>query len=366
MKRSRFTLSVAIFLACLAPFRAQAAGVITGLAASANPVAVNTDVTFTVKGTSGGCGEVILDYGDGQTYTLASVSFQNNTNTTSPPHRYGIARTYVVKANPGKGCTGSAVLSLVVTGSGGSGGGVTAIPRAARTEVRGPIAEMFSDPLIETVFPLSVISPGGGVIVQGLSFGKEPGKLLLRLHHEASLTSLGGLTWSSRTVSGTIDPNITGVPDQPAYLHVIRADGKRSNEVPVTFTARHEVQLLPSSDVQVTCSRNADMSNECFPPDGWPFDGTFFAYHSSYTCVFDLCGDLEHGADVVRVHLLNGWVYHSHGRRNTKGKVHPTVCPREGADFACTTNWETEDGSNFSAYYTLDIFVEGPVGMSWK
>ena len=364
MKRSGLT--IAILLALLLPCRARAAGLITGLTASANPIAVNTDVTFTVKGTSGGCGEVILDYGDGQSFTLTSVSFQNNTNTTSPAHKYGVAKTYLVRANPGKGCTGSASVSLAVAGPGGGGGGVTAIPRAARMEVRGPIAEMYSEPLIESVFPLSVISPGGGVIVQGQSFGREPGKLLLRLHHEASLTSLGALTWATRTVSGTIDPNITGVPDQPAYLHVLRADGKRSNEVPVTFTARHEVQLLPSSDVQVTCSRNADMSNDCFPPDGSPYDGTFFASHYSYTCVFELCGDLDYGADVVRVHLLNGWVYHSHGQRNVRGKVHPIVCPRQGADFACTTNWETEDGSNFGAYYTLDIFVEGPVGTSWK
>lgn len=125
MERSRFAILIAILLALCLPSRAWAAGVITALTASANPAQVNRDVTFTVKGTSGSCSEVILDYGDGQSFTLTSVSFQNGTNTTSPPHRYGVARTYAVRASPGKGCTGSAALSLAVTGPGSFSSGFT-------------------------------------------------------------------------------------------------------------------------------------------------------------------------------------------------------------------------------------------------
>jgi len=122
----RTTRAVSLFVLSLVTataLSARAAGLITALTSSANPVNINTDVTFTVKGMSGGCPEVILDYGDGQRTTMTKVKFKNNTSITSPAHKYASAKTYTVKANPGRGCTGTATLNLVVTSASGGGGG---------------------------------------------------------------------------------------------------------------------------------------------------------------------------------------------------------------------------------------------------
>jgi len=345
---------------------AHAAGLITGLAASANPVRVNQDVTFTVKGTSGGCGDLTIDYGDGQTTQLVSVSFNNNTNTTTPPHKYGVAKTYLVKAIPGKSCTGSATVSLAVTG--GAAGGVSggrlatgAIGKYSTGLSPGVVAKTLA-PQIETVFLFSVISPGGGVIVKGVNFGAQPGQFKLRLQNGQE-TNLGNLTWATQAVSGVIDPNLSGVIDQPATLTVVDARGMMSNEVPVKFTARREIRQLPMADVRFDCSTVSD-TNKCNSYEGVPEYGlsSFEGYHAC-TGIFITCNDA--GDDDYSATVANGWEY-SHGE-NWGGKSNssqPIVIRDEPGSFHFKIHWDTV--GNRSVNYRGPIYIEGPAGTSHK
>jgi len=354
-----------------APLSAGAAGLITALTASANPVKINTDVTFTVKGTSGGCADILLDYGDGQTYKMISVSFDKNTNTTTPPHKYSVAKTYAVKATPGKSCAGAATLNLVVTSATGGGGGIggggggfgnTGFDAPARDHV-----SLFP-PRINTVFPLSVIRPGGGVIVQGATFGAQPGQLKIKLQNGQE-SNLGNLTWDNLHASGIIDPNLAGVLDQPATLRVVNARGFESNEVPVQFTARREVKFLPMEDVRFDCSSGSD-KNGCNDYQSPTRPHSFMGHHS--------CTDLDvifschdSGTDTYWATLANGWQLQS--AQSWLGSWFGSTTPRSDppvivtdvpGSFKFTVYWDTQGNNNMN--YKGAIYVEGPAGTSWK
>jgi len=364
MKRATIQLFTAVLI--MAPLQAFGAGVITGLTASANPAPVNTDVTFTVKGTSGGCGDLTIDYGDGQTTQLVSVSFNNNTNTTSPPHKYAAAKTYTVKANPGRSCTGSASVSLNVTGGGAGGatGGVAgSMSRMARQAEANLLRAMA--PRIDSVFPFSVISPGGGVIVQGVNLGASPGKFLLKLQ-DGQATEMGSLTWADTAVSGNIEPGIGGVLDQAATLQVIRADGSASNEMPVQFTARREIRLLPMADVQCSAEDKTDLDtcndrNDPNSPD------TIRGFHQCRDVADWVFGCNDSGVDAFWTTLANGWKVNSAILTSVGGGVAqspPTIVQEGPGPAKVTVWWDTRD--LMVVGYAGRVFIEGPAGTSHR
>ncbi len=356
MNRGPLTLPILSLVLMLLPAPARAAGLITGLAASANPVNVNTDVTFTVKGTGGGCGDLTIEYGDGQTIQLTSVSFNNNTNTTTPAHKYAPAKTYLVKATPGRSCTGTATVNLTVTGSAGGGGGATGgyAQLANRRSLR-TLAQVFS-PQIESVFPFSVIRPGGGVIVQGRNFGAQPGQFRLKLANGLG-TDLSQLEWAGNSIGGIIDPGISGVLDQPATLQVINSSGVLSNEVPVQFTARREVKFLPGAVIHPDCSNGSD-NNQCIRCTS---GCTFRAYHGC-SGFYLSCNDS--GTDTYSATLANGWRYFSAQTRVEGSRADPPGLLRDEPGFLqVRIYWDTT--GNQSAAYNGDVYVEGPVGTSW-
>ncbi len=364
MRMNRAVSFLVISLSMMAtPLSVRAAGLITALTASANPVNVNTDVTFTVKGTSGGCGDLTIDYGDGQSIQLTSVSFNNNTNTTTPAHKYAVAKTYLVKATPGKSCSGTATVSLAVTGGGSGGGGAATggFAQLANRNSLANVARLFA-PQIDSVFPFSSIRPGGGVIVMGSSFGPQPGKFRLKLQ-SGLVTDLTGLEWGGKAIGGTIDPGISGVVDQPATLQIVRANGQISNEVPVTFTARREVQWLPMESVRFSCASGSD-TNKCNEWQAGADMGphSFQAYHAC-TGIFLSCHDS--GKDVYSATLANGWKLSTVSIGVGKSRADPPVILRDDpGSFEMSIYWDTT--GNKSVNYRGWIYVEGPAGTNFR
>ncbi len=364
MKRATVLFDTLIL--ATAPLPALAAGIITGLTASPNPAQVSQDVTFTVKGTSGGCGDLTIDFGDGQTIQLTSVSFNNNTNTTTPAHKYPVAKTYLVKATPGRSCSGSASVSLNVTGGGAGGttGGVAGrMSRMARQAEANLIRAR--SPRIDSVFPFSMIQPGGGVLVQGVNFGPSTGKFLLKLQEGQSF-EMGGLTWADNAVSGNIEPGIGGVLDQPATLQVIRADGSASNEVTVQFTARREIRLLPMADVQCSAEDKTDVDtcndrNDPNSPD------TMTGFHQCRDVADWVFGCNDSGVDAFWTTLANGWKVNSAILTYVGGGTAqnpPTIAQGGPGPVKVTVWWDTRD--LMVVRYIGRVFIEGPAGTSHK
>jgi hypothetical protein len=93
-------------------------------------------------------------------------------------------------------------------------------------------------PQITGIFPFSI------TIVQGTRLGDVAGQFWLLLSTSGTKYELTNLQWGNTFAAGVIPWDIAGVPDQPAFLQVIRTDGWVSNEWPVNFTAARVSALL--------------------------------------------------------------------------------------------------------------------------
>ena len=218
MARARTVFLVGLALVILAPERARAAGTITGISAAPNPAQVNQNVTVTLQG-NGGCGSVIVNFGDNQTQTLNDVDFSDNSNTSAGPHKYAQAATYTVTANPGSGCQGTATTTLTV-----KSGGVYHFD-AFKT-----LAYLLLPQITKQFW---VVTPGSSILIGGKNFGTTPGKV--HLQGQFGTRDLVNLEWYPTGIGAKIPTTISGVGDHPATLQVRTSAGALTNQYPRRF-----------------------------------------------------------------------------------------------------------------------------------
>ncbi len=94
---------VALGLALLAPLTADAGGAITGLDVSPKgPVPAGTTVDITIKGTGGSCDELLLDFGDGTTFSYVTTELLAYAFPIPTSHLYCNPGTFQIQAKPKK------------------------------------------------------------------------------------------------------------------------------------------------------------------------------------------------------------------------------------------------------------------------
>jgi hypothetical protein len=215
-------------------------------------------------------------------------------------------------------------------------------------------------PIITSVFPFSVIQPGGGVIIQGQNFQSQAGQFLLLLSVSNVQLELTNLQWGDTFAAGTIPP-ITGVPDQPAFLQVVTQDGLISNQWPVQFTATRVVVLLPGTALTpVACGQGGD--DFCYVGQSSdPF--TVAGGHAMSLGLYSASG-----TDVYNCSLQNGWVF-DHYQWGTEdgiqnGPFGAAPDPDGQAEFTLAISWFFDVFG--SASYDISLFVVGPVGVPFN
>jgi len=208
------------------------------------------------------------------------------------------------------------------------------------------------------------------VIVQGTNLGPSPGKFLLKLQ-SGQETSLGRLTWAGNSVGGTIDPNLAGVGDQPGTLQVILPDGWASNDFPVTFTARRELNLLSDFDVQCSVENKGGV-DKCNS-----FSSLYMGLYSlsgyhGCTGLFDpIFGCKASGVDTFWTTLENGWRVEivelnrvvTRARGGGRAQNPPAIIRAGPGPMKITVWWDTGD---HQIQYFVDVYVAGPAGTSYK
>lgn len=243
--------------------------------------------------------------------------------------------------------------------------GPRAAPRATQSimSVRELCKITDCTPKITSVFLLSYIRPGGGVVVFGERFGgpRFPGQLRLkglRRWDGAPVgdLSLGDLSWDDTVVGGTI-PWVTGVRDQDATLQVVTKAGA-SNEQKVRLTAaRTADRLLPRHARVVTCSQASGQSNKCFAGPGTSdLARTLTGQH--------IGGSDAYGSDIFYAALQNDWVFddyawgYQHGIQGGPLGFHPGSFQTQLA-----VNWFHDVLGR--ADYGLDLYITGPDGVPY-
>lgn len=259
-----------------------------------------------------------------------------------------------------KGATGSPI-----TEPGPESGAKGARARAFEEPGRHPDYPVPREsPHIDSLFPFSVFSPGGGVILLGSGFGASPGQVRMQiLNHPYSY--LGELSWSDKSVGGTIDPDLAGLTDQQVALYVVTASGVASNIVRVRFTARRELVLVPPGDMGFTCGRESDV-NECgFSEPSWSPPPTFTGRHRC-TGAFDPyfgCNDAGRDVFYADFSLRSGWKVDHAGLEVYRGRASLSGAEPGSSLANGTVSWDTLENTSL---YSVNVYVSGPAGTPYK
>jgi hypothetical protein len=235
-------------------------------------------------------------------------------------------------------------------------------------------------PKIEQVIPfVSNITSDGWVAIKGSGFGNEEGELFLLWNAvlgpseklDIPPSELNKDYWTPTKVFGQI-PTIVGKKDQPVWLLIKTKAGKNSNLFEVNFRAERELKQLQSSDVEVSCSYEADEDkcNSDYNNDDVPFcqdpfvssgqDGdTIVGYH--WTCV----GDSD-GTDSYSASLKNGWLFENAAFTNVSGGNSAAVTGFQSgtASMNVKVSWSNENVPY--VLYRMNISIEGPKGVPHK
>ncbi|MBK9064950.1 MAG: hypothetical protein IPL89_17460 [Acidobacteria bacterium] len=217
-------------------------------------------------------------------------------------------------------------------------------------------------PKVDSVFPLSNITPGGWVMVAGCGFTATPGQFVLVLSKTNQQIPVGSLQWSPKGVAGQIPadhPAFKTATTQPAILQVKTQVGTGTSPF-ITYRAGREVVLLPFKDYVGIASTESD-DDRCV--DVW---GKAQCEH--YTGPWDPLGG-DGGVDKFSVTLHNGWVIHSWELVRGAGSTNWFMTSHKGAGTSHATHevsWLTLCGDGCHCYYWLKVFVEGEIGTKWK
>ncbi len=333
-------------LLLFAPISALAAGTITAVSPNPSPGAACQLNTIKISGT-GTCTGVQLDLGDGTNIVNLPGSFP-----LLVYHTYKYPGTYTLKAQGKGNCQGAVTTTLQVLG-----------------------------PTIASIFPFSVIKPGGEVILQGQHFGNLPGQILIVFQNQLIGANLTNIQWGDTFAAGTIPQGITGEPDQEVGLYVINSCGAASNHVTAKFTATRDLIALPFDQINCGSTVNFDNSNACqrngnygTPPEcgGIPTFGTepgptgFQGFHFSGWGFSGEGGNDQFWGPTLK----NGWGFDSASplAGSYVGTFYqPTYwyqSPVGGQETKVSVNWQCDNCGGI--FYYGNIYITGPKGVPYQ
>ncbi|CAN3990494.1 hypothetical protein [Methylocystis bryophila] len=342
MQRRRLILSLFYLLA---PQGAQAAGV-TSITPNPSPGIACKLNTIKIAG-AGTCSGVQFNLGDGTNIVNLPGTFP-----LLVYHTYRSAGSYPLTAQGEGQCAGAVHASLQVIG-----------------------------PTITSVFPFSVIKPGGSIILQGENFGSLPGQIVIRFQGQLIGTNLENIQWGDAFAAGTIPQGISGQPDQRASIYVVASCGAVSNSITAQFTASRDLVALPFDDIG--CSSTATLGNsdacqkngsygtplECAlsPTFGLePGPTGFQGYHASGWGFSGEAGNDQFSGPSLK----NGWGFASASSfsgdyigtfyqptywfQSSVGDANPKV----------SVNWQADNCGLI--FYYADIYISGPTGVPYQ
>jgi hypothetical protein len=253
-------------------------------------------------------------------------------------------------------------------------------------------------PVAKALESVSVVSPGGKVVLQGVYFNSldgQAGEIVLKIGNKRDVTvlNLGNtgyrqpylerqltvLGWADGHTFGQIPDEISGVMDGPATLEVWRSDGRKSDPLTVHFTAARDLTILPIEDVTPqSCAATAD-SNLCnhwsdstqlsIPPNVLP-SPSLYGWHVMF--IPSQQGPKVYGTDVFNFSLKNGWTL-DNSDPIANYLYYPTkACIEDDNSPPNFTGSKTMGGVRIawqvgcSLQYHVSLHITGPKGVPWK
>lgn len=355
-------------------------GSITSVAAPPTAV-VGSATTITIQG-RGPCSTVTVNYNTAGTATLtypvASFPF------SPPPHTYANPGPKTIQVTATGNCTGRVTTTISVATIGTPPMEPTlAVPpslqRLCEMISCGPNLGTLIRPTLNGISPAS-ISPGQLLMIDGSFLGAAPGRVQFRLPGGV-FGNVAVTSWTQFSVTGTLDPAISGLRDGDAQVVVQRSDNVMSNAISIHFVAARQVVQVPRSFVTVSACGDDAVSRNCYASNdirGTRFDyavtfgaadepflpadpsASFSGFHQNY---WDDGGCT--GRDQYDLRLPEGWVIASFapGVRSTLNATFHASPPIAGRRVgSVVVDWSLT-GGEAHIFYGGWFFAAGPRGI---
>jgi hypothetical protein len=351
----------------------------------------NVPVTITIQGT-GSCSSVIVNYNTAYagtfTYSVARFPYM-----PSPPHMYTATGMKTILVTATGNCTGRATRTINVTPPPPpppppASSGFVVLQSAQRLCAMISCTQTATTqlrPTLTEVTPTSV-SPGQMLMISGYFLGSSPGIVRFRLQPFGGARQLANWTpftvtsWTSFSVTVTLDERVSGFPDEDAQVVVQRADNVLSNAITVHFVAAREVVPVPRSLVTVSACGDDAVSRNCLASNdiqGTRYDwatfgaaaepilpsdasASFSGFHQNY---WDDGGCM--GRDQFDLRLPQGWVIDSFapGVRSTSNATFHASPPISGRRVgSVVVDWGLT-GGDAHIFYGGWFYAAGPRGV---
>jgi hypothetical protein len=219
------------------------------------------------------------------------------------------------------------------------------------------------NPAINGLVPFSYLTPGGYVAVYGNnfnSFSGPGGKMQFSL--DGNIHDLTDLQWTDTSVGGRVPDNWNWPNEAAVDLWLVRADGSKSNSWRLNFTPTYDIQILPASAIQASCS-GAD-HNRC------PISSTGPSIDTSHSTTYGH----DAGTDHYTTAPLRNWALYDfdfsayvldHGSVQA-----PSGFMNDYNYLDLQVHWDQDGGNICCAHfaqtqYSITIYIRGPKGYSW-
>lgn len=238
-------------------------------------------------------------------------------------------------------------------------------------QVKGMTVRACPKPRIESLFPLSNVTPGGTVLVLGCGFGPSqqngtplPSSFFLTLEsgHDILLTNI---QWADGAIGGTLpglEENqwLSGARTGPATFRVTTPHGT-DRSAPVTYRAGRHVVEYPFNRLTYVLSDEGS-NNNCTPSDIEIPPKWAWCYHDLVRWRWDA---MLSAKDSFTIDLKNGWTLDSWDFTGGAGCCITGDGPRHDGQgqshWTYTMPWFLPCHNGCYLFYRVGAFVEGEI-----
>ena len=178
----------------------------------------------------------------------------------------------------------------------------------------------------EIILYPATVEPYKSVVLEGCGFGDTAGEVHLIVSPGGGFLKFETLpgSWHSDTIL-TRTPNLLGVPDLPAKIAVVRADGVQSEPVDVQFISKRDYQIIDSRThpraETVDCAHTTQ-HDDCYSTyEDDALTLIFESFGAHHVADFPFNASSTAGDDHWYIRLQNGWTvvdfsFDSRGKTN--------------------------------------------------
>jgi hypothetical protein len=238
-----------------------------------------------------------------------------------------------------------------------------------------PATRFATQPMIRQVTAPGGIALGKDFIIEGMGFGRQPGKITIWLNDDPANYAVQNVRWDSPVkIRGTIPQSLgkgNGIKDMELSFRVTKHDGQKSGKYKVALDSTVEMLLPLQAVTGYGCgASDYDICGVTGTPNTVSWRMNKHSVRGYHRQNLGHIGN-DNGYDIHLIRLDNGWVISRVAHKFTKSSGDESISPslshsalvgKNEADLR--VDWSVSPDDNLM--YEYKIWIKGPIGLPFK